>query len=91
MRNKFIFRIARSDEDSEYVATCDQYPSLSWLDINPFDALNELMNLVFDSQWEDQLADMRAEGSLPSEAALDEYADILIENILSSDIYYKYE
>ncbi len=35
-----------SDEDGEYVATCDQYPSLSWLDPNPTMALVGLRHVI---------------------------------------------
>jgi hypothetical protein len=29
---QFTIHIRFSEEDGEYVATCDEYPSLSWLD-----------------------------------------------------------
>lgn len=35
-----------SEEDQEYVATCSDYPSLSWLANNEADALKGLLLLV---------------------------------------------
>lgn len=31
MSEKFSYRIVWSEEDTEYVGLCDQFPSLSWL------------------------------------------------------------
>ena len=40
------FRTEWSTEDAEYVGTCDEYPSLSWLEPNEPDAMNGILQLV---------------------------------------------
>ena len=40
------FTIFWSSEDKEYIATCDLYPSLSWLDPDPTKALDGLINVI---------------------------------------------
>lgn len=42
------YSVVFSDEDNEWVATCDLFPSLSWLDSDPVDALEQLCNLIDD-------------------------------------------
>lgn len=44
------FRVAWSAEDDEYVATCDQYPLLSWIDRDPVDALDNLVSLIEETE-----------------------------------------
>lgn len=39
-------RVAWSPEDGEYVATCDDFPSLSWLDTDREKALLGLQRLI---------------------------------------------
>lgn len=34
--------------NNEWVATCDIFPSLSWLDSDPVEALEQLCNLIDD-------------------------------------------
>lgn len=48
MRNpeKYTYRIRWSEEDQEHVATCDEFPSLSWLASSPVHALEEAIKLV---------------------------------------------
>lgn len=41
-----IYHVAWSPEDSEYVATVDGHPSLSWLAPTPVEALHGLIGLV---------------------------------------------
>lgn len=43
------YRIRWSTEDNEFVATCDEFPSLSWLHIMPDKALAGLMKVVNDA------------------------------------------
>ena len=39
-------RVIWSDEDGAYVGLCDEYPSLSWLDATPDEALAGIRRLV---------------------------------------------
>ena len=43
---KYSFRVTWSAEDEEFVATCTEFPSLSWLAGTPELALSGLRNLV---------------------------------------------
>jgi hypothetical protein len=43
-----------SDEDGEFVATVEQFPSLSWLDATPTGALNGLVQLIDDITGQDE-------------------------------------
>lgn len=43
---RYSFRVTWSAEDDEFVATCVEFPSLSWLDGTPELALSGLRNLV---------------------------------------------
>ena len=42
----YTYRITWSDEDSEYIGLCAEFPSLSWLDKTPESALHGIRNLV---------------------------------------------
>lgn len=44
------FTVAWSPEDKEYVATCDLYPSLSWLDPDPTEALDRLIDIIDEAE-----------------------------------------
>ena len=54
---KYSFRVTWSAEDDEFVATCVEFPSLSWLDGTPELALSGLRNLVSEV-----VADLHASG-----------------------------
>lgn len=41
------YAVEWSEEDQEYVATCSDYPSLSWLAKTEADALKGLLLLVY--------------------------------------------
>lgn len=45
---RYTFRVSWSAEDEEFVATCVEFPSLSWLAGSPEDALSGLRTLVDD-------------------------------------------
>lgn len=51
----YTYRVSWSAEDGEYVATCLEFPSLSWLDAGQIEALRGLELLVSDV-----IADMQA-------------------------------
>ena len=42
----YTYRVSWADEDDEYVATCVEFPSLSWLDQSPGGALDGIVALV---------------------------------------------
>lgn len=42
----YTYRVTWSPDDDEYVATCAEFPSLSWLDDSPEAALRSLRDLV---------------------------------------------
>lgn len=50
----YTYRVTWSAEDSEYVATCLELPSLSWLATTPHDALTGMEQVVAEA-----VADMR--------------------------------
>jgi predicted HicB family RNase H-like nuclease len=44
--DRYTYRVTWSDEDSEYVSLCAEFPSLSWLAATPEDALKGMRKLV---------------------------------------------
>jgi hypothetical protein len=42
------FHVIWSDEDGEYIATCEGYPSMSYLALTPVEALGGIKRLVCD-------------------------------------------
>ncbi len=44
----YTYRISWSQNDAEYVATCAEFPSLSWLDEDQVEALKGIKQLVRD-------------------------------------------
>ena len=44
----YTYRVTWSVEDQEFVATCLEFPSLSWLAVTQVDALTGLENLIAD-------------------------------------------
>ena len=44
-----VYAIRWSEEDQEWVATCDKFPSLSWLAGSPTAALVRLVKMVRDT------------------------------------------
>jgi hypothetical protein len=59
MANYFRFYVNWSDEDQEYIGTCQEFPSLSYCNIDKTKVLGGIVNLVLDI-----LNDMSREGSL---------------------------
>ncbi|MGB8379928.1 MAG: toxin-antitoxin system HicB family antitoxin [Dermatophilaceae bacterium] len=53
----YTYRITWSVEDNEFVATCLEFPSLSWLASTQMDALTGLENVITEI-----VRDMNAEG-----------------------------
>lgn len=46
IKNKYTYRISWSEEDSEYVGLCVEFPSLSWLAKTPQAALMGIRKVV---------------------------------------------
>lgn len=44
----YTYRVTWSEEDKEYVGLCAEFPSLSWLDQSPEDALKGIRQVVAD-------------------------------------------
>ena len=44
--NNFIYQVSWSEADQEFVATVNEFPSLSWLDSNEQTAKAGLLNLI---------------------------------------------
>ncbi len=44
--NKYTYRVTWSEDDSEYVGLCAEFPSLSWLARTPEAALKGIRNVV---------------------------------------------
>ena len=55
--SRYTYRVTWSVEDGEFVATCAEFPSLSWLEDSQSAALKGMVDLVADT-----LADLTAEG-----------------------------
>ncbi|MGH3346914.1 MAG: type II toxin-antitoxin system HicB family antitoxin [Nocardioides sp.] len=53
----YTYRVAWSAEDDEFVASCLEFPSLSWLAASQVDALQRLEAVV-----RDVVADLKAQG-----------------------------
>ncbi|MBP2292217.1 type II toxin-antitoxin system HicB family antitoxin [Azospirillum rugosum] len=66
----YSYRVTWSPEDNEYVASCAEFPSLSWLDEDEVEALRGIRNLVAET-----VEDMRANGEpIPQPLADREYS-----------------
>jgi predicted HicB family RNase H-like nuclease len=48
INDQYAYRVAWVEDDQEYVATCAEFPSLSWLDATPEKALAGLRKVVAD-------------------------------------------
>ena len=70
MADRYIYRIAWSEDDGEYVASCVEFPSLSWLAETDTGALLGLKDLV-----RDVIADMEERGEpLPVPYSMRKYS-----------------
>lgn len=66
----YTYRVTWSAEDQEHVATCAEFPSLSWLDADAVEALRGIRTLVAET-----VDDMRANGeTIPEPLAEREYS-----------------
>lgn len=45
---RYCYRVSWSEEDQEFVGTCAEFPSISWLDGSPENALSGVRRVVAD-------------------------------------------
>ena len=62
----YTYRVTWSPDDQEFVATCAEFPSLSWLEPDDIDALRGIKKLVAEVA-----EDMRANGEAVPEPLAD--------------------
>lgn len=55
--NHYTYRVTWSEEDQEHVGLCAEFPSLSWLDVDPTKALRGIMRVVAET-----VSDMQSNG-----------------------------
>jgi len=55
--NHYTYRVTWSEKDQEHIGLCAEFPSLSWLDADPAEALRGIMRVVAET-----VNDMRASG-----------------------------
>jgi predicted HicB family RNase H-like nuclease len=60
--DRYTYRVTWSEDDSEYVGLCAEFPSLSWLAKTPGAALKGILKLV-----EDVVRDLQNEGAVVPE------------------------
>ena len=66
----YTYRVTWSEEDSEYVGLCAEFPSLSWLAFSPETALRGMRRVVADV-----VADMKKRGeAVPEPVASRRYS-----------------
>lgn len=53
----YKYKVTRSEEDGEYVGTCDKYPRLSYQAKSPAEALRGIIQL--EAAWADVTEDIR--------------------------------
>jgi predicted HicB family RNase H-like nuclease len=46
--DRYTYRVTWSEEDNEYVGLCAEFPSLSWLESSPEEALKGIRQVVAD-------------------------------------------
>ena len=64
-KDRYTYRVTWSDDDSEYVGLCAEFPSLSWLAATPEGALRGIRKVVADV-----VRDLRSHGdSVPEPLA----------------------
>ena len=66
-QDHYTYRVSWSDRDQEYVGTCAEFPSLSWLAPDRAAALSGVAKVV-----RDVVADMVASGEAPPKALADQ-------------------
>jgi predicted HicB family RNase H-like nuclease len=68
--DRYTYRVTWSEEDNEYVGLCVEFPSLSWLEPLPEEALKGIRELVAQA-----VADMEVNGeTVPEPIAIKKYS-----------------
>jgi predicted HicB family RNase H-like nuclease len=68
--DRYSYRVTWSEEDGEYVGLCVEFPSLSWLDALPEEALKGIRQVVAEV-----VADLEANGEpIPEPIAVKSYS-----------------
>jgi len=68
--DKYTYRVTWSEEDSEYIGLCVEFPSLSWLATTPEESLAGIRAIVADV-----VTDLQANGEpVPEPLAIKEYS-----------------
>jgi predicted HicB family RNase H-like nuclease len=68
--DKYTYRVTWSEEDSEYIGLCVEFPSLSWLAATPEEVLVGIRTVVADV-----VTDLQANGEpVPEPLAVKEYS-----------------
>lgn len=68
--DRYTYRVTWSEEDNEYVGLCVEFPSLSWLEPLPEEALKGMRQVVAKA-----VADLKAgEESIPEPIAVKKYS-----------------
>ena len=62
MDDRYTYRVTWSNEDNEYVGSCVEFPSLSWLASEPEEALKGIRHVVAEV-----IADLETNGETPPE------------------------
>ena len=76
-QDRYTYRVTWSEEDEEYVGLCAEFPSLSWLDESPEEALHGIRQVVADV-----VADMAENGEdIPDPIAVRQYSGKLLVRI----------
>ena len=75
--DRYTYRVTWSEEDSEYIGLCAEFPSLSWLAPTPEAALQGIREVVTDV-----VDDMNANGELaPEPIAIKRYSGKFVVRI----------
>jgi len=68
--DRYTYRVTWSEEDNEYVGLCVEFPSLSWLEPLPEEALKGIRQVVAQT-----VADLEASGeTVPEPIAVKKYS-----------------
>ena len=75
--DRYTYRVTWSEEDNEYVGLCVEFPSLSWLESTPEEALEGIRQAVADV-----VADLESNGeSVPDPIAMKQFSGKFVVRI----------
>ncbi|MBM3124515.1 MAG: type II toxin-antitoxin system HicB family antitoxin [Chloroflexi bacterium] len=68
--DRYTYRVTWSEEDNEYVGLCAEFPSLSWLEPSPEEALKGIRQVVAEA-----VRDLKKSGeTIPEPIAVKKYS-----------------